>query len=270
MRFIRAFLKLILFLSVTLFLYSVIMFCLVGSVVGLNYEKIRGHLLRFWGKCICKIIGIHVNVKNDPPEPPFLLVSNHISYMDIFVLFSRLRCLFVAKSDVKAWPFIGFIVRTCGILFIDRERKRDVTRVNELISKNINENQGIIIFPEGTTSPGMEILSFRPPLLEYPASMNFPVSYVAISYETPDEEIPAYQSICWWDETPFFVHFFNLLKMKQFNAKLNFGKAEITDNDRKQLALKLQNAVQSEFIPVIEKEKFNNRYHQFEPAVPFN
>lgn len=265
MNFLRAVVKLLSFLFVTLFLYSLIMMALLTSILGLNYEKIRGYLLRFWGQCCCRIMGINIVVKGEVPEPPFLLVSNHLSYIDVFVLFSQLRCLFVAKSDVKAWPLIGFIIKTCGILFIDRNRKRDVTRVNELISRSINDNQGIILFPEGTTSPGMKVLPFRTSLLEYPASQNSPVSYVALMYQMPDSEISAYESICWWNDTPFFLHFFELLKSKGFTAKIHFGDKEIKEKDRKLLAEKLQKFVQDEFEPVIDSDTFFSKYEDYKP-----
>jgi 1-acyl-sn-glycerol-3-phosphate acyltransferase len=206
-------------------------------------------------------------VKNAPSEPPFLLVSNHLSYIDVFVLFSQLRCLFVAKSDVKSWPFIGFIARTCGILFIDRDRKRDVTRVNKLISSNINQNQGIILFPEGTTSPGFDILPFKSSLLEFPAREGLEASYAAISYQTSEGEKPAYQSICWWEDIPFFVHFFNLLKLKEFTAIINFGDERIVDADRKSLALRLKKSMGNEFEVVIPEEEFHKKHSKFVPAL---
>lgn len=265
MKTLRATIKLISFLVVTLLLYSLIMLSLTGVIIGLNYERIRGYLLQFWGKCICKIIGTKIEVFGKLPDPPFLLVSNHLSYIDVFILFSRLRCLFVAKSDVKTWPLMGFIIKTCGILFIDRNRKRDITRVNRLISKNINENQGIILFPEGTTSPGMDVLPFRTPLLEYPATVTMPVSHVAISYKTEQEKDPAYESICWWDDTPFFRHFFNVLKMKSFKAKLHFGEATIKENDRKLLAEKLHTEVKNNFEPVVKKEDFIPKHGVYKP-----
>lgn len=269
MKFLRAITKLFGFLFFTLFFYSLIMVCLFGAVVGVNYEKLRGYLLKGWGKTCCWMLGAEVEANNQAPEPPFLLVSNHLSYIDVFVLFSQLRCLFVAKSDVKAWPLIGFLIRTSGILFIDRNRKRDVTRVNELISKNINQNQGIILFPEGTTSPGYEILPFRSSLLEYPASSNLPVSSVAISYQTPPKDKPAFETICWWDDTPFFVHFFNLLKLKSFKAVLNFGDATVADADRKQLANKLKQEVELQFDPVITNKEFHDKGLEFSP-IPFS
>jgi 1-acyl-sn-glycerol-3-phosphate acyltransferase len=213
-------------------------------------------------------MGLKLEVKNTPPEPPFLLVSNHLSYLDVFVLFAQLRCLFVAKSDVKTWPLIGFIIRTSGILFIDRHRKRDVTRVNKLISSSINENQGIILFAEGTTSPGMDILPFRTSLLEYPATHNFEVSHAAISYATPSGSIPAYQAICWWDNTPFFAHFFNFLKLRKCTAKVTFGQNRISETDRKKLAVKLQEAVGQEFEIVISKKDFFENHGVFKPILP--
>lgn len=242
-----------------------IMLCLLFSILGMPYEKCRGYLLRSWGATCCAILGIQVETEGEPPKPPFLLVSNHLSYLDIFVLFSQLRCLFVAKSDVKSWPLMGFIIRTCGILFIDRNRKRDVKRVNKLISRNINTNQGIILFPEGTTSPGMHVLPFRSSLLEYPSSQAFAVSYAALSYSTPDHEKPAYERICWWDDTPFFQHFMHFLRLKKCRAKVHFGNHRIMETDRKVLASRLEEAIEEVFEPVVKENRFLNEHGKFEP-----
>lgn len=265
MRHLAAVIKLSGFLVTTLFFYSLIMIVLVLSLIGVNYEKYRSYLLNYWGKSVCVIMRMKFEISGKVPRPPFLLVSNHLSYADVFVLFSQLRCLFVAKSDVKQWPLIGFIVKTCGILFIDRQRKRDITRVNSDISKNINENQGIIVFPEGTTSPGTEVLRFRAPLLEYPASMGFPVSYVALSYHTPESEEPAYRSVCWWDDTSFFVHFYKLLKLRSITCYMRFGENTITKNDRKELTLALNQAVSERLKPTIRTKEYNHRHGEFEP-----
>lgn len=265
MKYLRIPVKLLSFLLATIFFYTLIMICLAGSIFGVNYEKYRGYLLRTWGKTCCLILGAKINVKNSAPEPPFLLISNHLSYIDVFVLFSQLRCLFVAKSDVKAWPLIGFLVRTCGILFVDRNKRRDVTRVNALISDNINDNQGIILFPEGTTSPGISLLPFKTSLLEYPASSNFPTHYVTITYESEPGAEPAYKTICWWDDTPFFVHFLSLLKLKGFRATLHFGEKPVCENDRKKLADQLHLEMNQQFKSVVKEQVFNHNHEEFSP-----
>ncbi|MEX0720846.1 MAG: lysophospholipid acyltransferase family protein [Balneolaceae bacterium] len=256
MKNIRALFKLIAFLGNTLFFYSLIMLVLFFSFLGISYEWWRGYLLNVWGRNCCTILGVNLMVKGKAPEPPFFLVSNHLSYIDVFVLFSQVRGLFVAKSDVKRWPLIGFITKTCGILFIDRSRKRDISRVNQLISKNINQNQGVIMFPESKTSPGVEILPFRSSLLEPPAAINLPVSYAIISYSTPKGEEDACKTICWWDDAPFLVHFFNLLKKDRFSAAITFGEETVASTDRKKLAMLLEKQIKSDFQPVIDPLKF--------------
>ncbi len=267
MKILRATTKLLLFLASTLFIYSLIMLCFIGAPLGVKYQKYRGYLLRTWGKLCCKILGIEVVVNNTPPKPPFLLVSNHLSYADVFVLFSQLRCLFVAKSDVQTWPLIGFIIRTSGILFIDRSRRSDVKRVNELISKNINQNQGIILFPEGTTSPGYEILPLKTSLLQYPASEEFPVTYATVSYQTGEDEKPAYKTICWWDDTPFFEHFLKLLTLKKVKASIHFGSKKIRNKNRKELAKQLKSEMENDFQKVVSKQEFNSKHGEFKPLI---
>ncbi|MEX2364007.1 MAG: 1-acyl-sn-glycerol-3-phosphate acyltransferase, partial [Balneolaceae bacterium] len=239
MRILRAAIRLTVLLLSTFFFYSLIMIVLLLSVFGVNYERWRGYLLRNWGKSCCLILGCEVQVKGKAPEPPFFLVSNHLSYFDVFVLFSQLRGIFVAKSDVKSWPLVGMLTRTCGILFIDRERKMDIPRVNQLISQNVNKNQGVIVFPESQTSPGVEILPFRSSLLEYPASVSLPVTYAAITYSSPEGEIDACKEICWWENLSFLTHFMRLLMKKEFTASITFGKKKVASTNRKELAREL-------------------------------
>lgn len=256
MGIIRAIIKLIIFLPLTLFLYLLNMVLTPLQIIGISHIRIRTFLLKIWGKCTCYIIGMKLKVEGEAPKAPFFLVSNHLSYLDVFLLFSQLRGVFVAKSDVKQWPVIGFMVRTCGILFIDRDRKRDITRVNKKISNNLNKHQGMIVFPESTTSPGFEVLPFRASLLQVPAETEFPVHYAIISYSTSSGEVDACRKICWWDDVPFLVHFFNVLKLKSFEAHLKFGRETVTSSNRKELAMKLERLVKSDFKPVIKEPDF--------------
>src|SRR5207237_719547 len=82
-----------------------------------------------------------------PPSPPFLLAANHLSYVDVFVLASRLPVRFVAKVEVRRWPVLGPISRGFGTIFINRSDRRDIPRVLAEIEQALGRGEGIILFP---------------------------------------------------------------------------------------------------------------------------
>lgn len=261
MKILLAVIKLPVFLFVTLFLYSLIMLSLIFSVFGLPYVRMRTSLLHAWGAASCKVLGIEIESIGEIPKPPFFLVSNHLSYVDVFVLFALVKGLFVAKADVKQWPIVGVIVSTVGLLFIDRNNKKDVLRVNENISKSVTQDQGIIVFPEGTTSPGHRVLPFKTSLFQFPSEANLPVIYAAIHYETGRGDIPAYRSVCWWGDDEFLSHFLRFLTVRKTRVKVRFGKVHSDQHSRKSLADSAYREISTAFQPVIDPEWFEEHHH---------
>lgn len=258
---IIAIVKIILLLLQTFVLYITYAFVLAFiKLLRLRYEPWRNQIMRWWGRSVTRILSMEIAVEGNPPEPPFFLVSNHLSYMDIPVYSSILKNTFVSKMEVKHWPMIGIMAQTLGIIFIDRRKKRDVTRVNREISEQLNEHQGVVLFPEGMTSPGKEILRFRPPLLEHAAAENIHVSYAALRYRTLKGAIPAYKSVCWWDGVPLHKHLFMLACNKHIFVTIRFGKDRVTHSDRKLLAEDLQKKVSSIFLPMAKM-----LHQEFEP-----
>lgn len=232
----------------TLLHYSLILPAYVLVPFGFDPRGVASFLRHRWGLSICRILNIQVTVHGKIPRPPFFLVSNHLSYADVWVLFSVLRGTFIAKSDVKKWPVIGWIIATSGILFVDRSRRMDVKRVNEEISRSITDSQGVILFPEGTTSPGDDVLPFRSPLLHYPAQKQMPVHTVAIHYTSKDVHFTAREYICWWDDTPFAHHVLRMMRLKGSVADLYFGEEPVSDSDRKTLTAKVESQIRSSYM----------------------
>jgi 1-acyl-sn-glycerol-3-phosphate acyltransferase len=215
-------------------------------------KKWRSLVFGAWARSVAKITGMRIEVKGEPPRPPFLLVSNHLSYLDVIAFGAQLNCVFVAKSEVNRWPLIGRMARGVDTIFVERSNFQDLPRVNGLIRKRMDEGLGVVLFAEGTSAKGDKVLPFRPSLLEPAARANYPTSYASISYRTLAGEKPAHTALCWWGDMNFLPHLGELLKLSRFDASLTFGAHPIQAADRKELARRLWEAVNRQFIPVVE------------------
>lgn len=247
MRNIRASIKIFLLIVFTLISYSVyISIYLLLRLFSRPFEPWRNIYMRSWSKGAARILNITFRVEGNPPKPPFILVSNHLSYIDIMPMFINMQCTFVAKKEVESWPVLGYMVKKTGVIFVDRNVKRDVTRVNKLLADSLHEYQGIVLFPEGTTTGGDRVLPFRSSLLNYPASKSIPVYYSAIQYKTSKKDPPADETVCFYGaRDPFHKHVFKLAGNKEIECKIMFSNESVTAGDRKELAERLHSKVES-------------------------
>ncbi|MEW5976003.1 MAG: 1-acyl-sn-glycerol-3-phosphate acyltransferase [Acidobacteriota bacterium] len=211
----------------------------------------RNFHFRNWARVAGRILGIRIQQKGFPPQAPFFLVCNHLSYLDIVVLAARLDSIFISKSDVAGWPVLGLLTRSMGTLYVNRNSRSDVVRVNALVDRTLAAGRGVLLFPEGTSSAGSEVLPFHSALLEPAIRSSYPVSYATLSYRTAAGDPPAHLSVCWWGEMTFLSHFYRLLQLRSIEADLTFGSHSIRADNRKVLAASLHQAVQGEFTPVI-------------------
>jgi 1-acyl-sn-glycerol-3-phosphate acyltransferase len=213
----------------------------------------RNRTIRGWAVASVRIMGMRISAHNSPPAGPFLLVSNHLSYVDIVVLASQVDCAFIAKTEVKSWPLLGLICRTMDTIFVDRKLKKDVHRVMGQIDRTLREGLGVVLFAEGTSSNGQTVLPFKTSLLELAARKEIPVHYASIRYAAPRGEASADRAVCWWGDMTFPDHLFRLLQMASFEANLVYGSEPIIAGDRRVLAAKLWSAVSSQLNATTEQ-----------------
>ena len=246
MKFIRSFLKTLFTILATLFLYGLFATgYLILKLFRMETGAWRNICLNLWGKSVCKILSIRVEIVGEVPEPPFFLVSNHLSYVDIMIYFNTLKTTFVSKAEVKDWQIIGFMSKTLEIIFIDRKRKSDVARVNQSVADQISEHKGVVLFPEGTTSSGKSLLPFKPSILEHPAKSQMPVHYAYIMYETGPNDEEADKTVCWWNDEPFGSHFLRFASTRSTTVRVHFGDETVHRSDRKELAAELFQKVET-------------------------
>ncbi|MEO6334409.1 MAG: lysophospholipid acyltransferase family protein [Pyrinomonadaceae bacterium] len=248
MKYIRATIRTVFFIVATLGLYG-IWFLLHFFIPNKTYW--RQLAFGSWTKAFVWISGMQIEVIGVPPKPPFFLVTNHVSYVDIATLRAKVEGVFVAKAEVRDWFLAGRIVCDMGVIFIDRKNRRDIPRAGEEIIRKLTDGEGVIVFPEGTSTKGEEVLPFNSSFLEFASRTDLPVSYASLSYRTPDGEPPASDMVCWWEDISFMAHLFRLFTVKRFTAILDFGEEPVVNPDRKLLAAELRQRVQEKFIPII-------------------
>ena len=245
-------LVLVVLLTTTCFLLLV-----TGSLLTIPWPRTRvrwrGFIFKNWSRLLLAVLGVDVETVGEPPDLPFFLVANHLSYVDIPVLASHFGVAFIAKSEIASWPIVGLICKGANTIFINREVRRDIPRVMKLIHRELDLGSAIILFPEGTSSKGETVLPFRASLLEAAARSEMPVSFAALSYDIPEANVPAQLAVCWWGGMPFGPHLLELLSIRRIRAKVVFGDQQLTDSDRKLLASRLHAAVLEKFEPTAQE-----------------
>ncbi len=111
-----------------------------------------------------------------------LIVANHVSWLDMYALSAVAGARFVAKSEVRGWPFFGTIALRFDTLFIVRGSYRDAARMRTEVARALGEGARVVVFPEGTTTDGTTLGRFHPALFQSAIDARAPVQPVAIRY----------------------------------------------------------------------------------------
>jgi len=162
---------------------------LVGFAAGAAYPRLtresRAAFVGWWARGLLVALGIRLEANTRMPvQAPALIVANHVSWLDVIALLAAQPATFVCKSEVAAWPGIGWLLKRVGTIFIRRGSLRDVLRVNNALRTRFDALLSVAVFPEGTTTNGDEVLAFRPALFQPAAERGVPVQPAAIAYSS--------------------------------------------------------------------------------------
>lgn len=171
---------------------------IAGLLFPLVSKKRRRDAIKRWSGQLLHALAVRLHVHGEPPRQrrsqkresgspeidaqPIMLVANHVSWLDIFVIDAVVPARFVAKSEIRAWPLVGWLTEKTGTLFIKRARRHDIARINQALAEAMQDDYPFAVFPEGTTTDGSNVLKFHSSLLQpallagavlYPVALRF-------------------------------------------------------------------------------------------------
>ena len=206
----------------------------------------KEHATKVWATDLLELVAIKLIVNGKPPAyGPVLLVANHISWLDMMVLMASCPNRFVAKAEVRHWPLLGKLAVAKGTLFVTRESPRDAVRVVHQMAEHLKAGEVLTIFPEGTTSNGVDLLPFHANLFQAAISADAPVQPVALQFF----DVSSGQSSlapCYIDDDTLLQSLWRTLKAPPLCAVASFGEPQQpAGRDRRALARETQAAVKA-------------------------
>ncbi len=216
----------------------------VTLALALNYC-----LMRFWFLCLAgrdslerraqwqheaallvmRALGVRLKVTGSLPQGG-LMVSNHLSYLDILVFSAAVPVFLVSKVEIGSWPLFGILSRAGGALFVDRSSRASAEATTKEIAERLRGPVPVLFFPEGTSTDGTRVLRFHSRFFIPAVEARIPVTAAAVRY-VPSDGTPE-SSLCWFGDTDFAPHLLKNLGGPDFTAEIQFGEPRIYENRR--------------------------------------
>ena len=229
----------------------------VGLLFPFYGKAHRNRAVAAWAAQLLAILHVEVRMLGGPPDPaarPAVLVANHVSWLDIHLIHCVWQVRFVAKSEVRRWPLIGWLSARVGTLFIQRGRGRHAARINEAIHEAFKEGDAIGVFPEGTTSDGTELTRFHASLLQPAVDEAALVYPVTIRYL--DEAGNVNKEASYVGDTSLLESMRMIFRQRTIFAELRFLEpVDATCKSRRELSALTQAAIAAALnLPVSDKK----------------
>jgi lyso-ornithine lipid O-acyltransferase len=212
-------------------------FALLACIVRYWLARLRGPLTverrALWLQSAClgvlASVGVRFTFEGQPPTRG-LVVANHLSYLDIAIFSAIMPCCFVSKLEVNRWPFFGKAARVGGTIFLDRSSLASASIVADLISERLTDSIPVLLFPEGTSTDGAQVLRFHSRLIHPAIVLGAPTTAAAIRYlpgvNTQEREL------CWFGDAGFLRHLWKVLGVSALSALVCFGQPRIYKDRR--------------------------------------
>jgi 1-acyl-sn-glycerol-3-phosphate acyltransferase len=202
-------------------------------------------ILKSWSRQLLTILNIGIQIEGQQlarGESGCLMVANHVSWLDIFVLNAIHPSRFIAKSEVRDWPIFGWLSRRIGTIFIERAMRQDASRTSQHVGFLLKQGACIGLFPEGTTTDGRQVGRFHSALIQPSIDAGIRLCPVALRYQDRDGGVEI--AAAFVGDMTLAQSIWQILRCPQHNALVVFVPALLTDNaNRRVLARAAQDAI---------------------------
>lgn len=230
-------------------LHTLVGFVIAGLMFPLVKKPVKLRLTRWWCKHLLSAFNIRVISKGHIPPTHDLFntmfVGNHISWADIHALNSLVPLRFVAKSEIRGWPIFGYLANKANALFIDRSKRHDAARIVDTTVTSLKAGDNLCLFPEGTTTDGTEMKSFKSSLIQAAIQAESTIWPVAIHYPHADGSINT--EMAYAGETTLPESMQAVLRQKSPVVELTFLQPihvnELTNKDRRTITSHIEHQI---------------------------
>lgn len=236
-----------------------------GAVFPRVSSRRRARITQWWSQKTLRILNVTLSVHGARPVEGarnLVIASNHISWLDIYVINAAQPARFVAKAEIRDWPIVGWLCEKAGTIFIRRTKRSDTARINDEMHDVLATGATIGLFPEGTTTAGDRLLKFHSSLFEPAVANGAIVSPAALRYRLSTGEptdVAAYIG-----DLSFAESLSKIIGQRKMIAEITFAPAiEALELNRRELALRAEAAVAA-----ILNVPLPHAHHRFSPVAP--
>lgn len=242
----------------------IITYCSLSLIGLLLKEKVRRIFQRQLTSFFCRILLSALRIKivvNKPPalhkNASFLVVANHLSYLDIVAISSVLPSLFISSMEVRSSPLLGSLARFGGTLFVERRKKAQLQREIGMIAEVMKEGVPVVLFPEGTSTDGEKVLPFKKSLMEAAFLSRRDVLPLCLAYSDQNGRLSGSgkDSVYWYGAMTFLPHFIDLLKQRNITITVQVLEP-----------LKIEKFTSRKEIAAAAYQAITTAYHRKEPC----
>lgn len=238
---LRTLVRTIGFLVWTFFIVPVFFVSALFSALKLMPSSFGDAVIRVWHRGVLVIFGVKIRILGEKNPSTCLFVANHVSYLDIFAIGSHISGSFIAKKEVRSWPLLGWLSTLQQTIFVDRG-SRDISSQINAIKAPLNNERSVILFPEGTSTDGKDVIRFKSSLFaltdHFPALTIQPMSLKFYDHKGEELDDKTRDCYAYYGDIIFGHHFLKMASSRGANIDIHIHPPIQTDDFAEQSSVR--------------------------------